>query len=127
MNHKELLKTYNEWRRGADIEQPNPTDIGKAIDSVLSENDELRASNNKLRESLRDACMYLACTVDISKYNKVLKSTPAQSLAEMKAEAVMSVMKHCHVESMLGSEIMGTVSVMEIVEYANNLKVVSDE
>jgi hypothetical protein len=31
------LETYNSWRRGAEIEQPNPTEIGEAIDIVLTE------------------------------------------------------------------------------------------
>ena len=31
---KELLKTYNRWRRGEEIECPNVTDIGKAIDKL---------------------------------------------------------------------------------------------
>jgi len=31
---KELLKTYNRWRRGEEIEQPDPIDIGKAIDKL---------------------------------------------------------------------------------------------
>lgn len=31
---KELLKTYNRWRRGEEIEQPDPISIGKAIDKL---------------------------------------------------------------------------------------------
>ena len=31
----ELLKNYNKWRRGAEISQPNPTEIGVAISVVL--------------------------------------------------------------------------------------------
>lgn len=31
---KELLKIYNRWRRGEDIEQPDPVEIGKAIDKL---------------------------------------------------------------------------------------------
>lgn len=30
----ELLKTYNRWRRGEEIECPNVTDISKAIDKL---------------------------------------------------------------------------------------------
>lgn len=31
-----LLRAYNKWRRGAeDIEQPHPTEIGVALDTVL--------------------------------------------------------------------------------------------
>lgn len=32
---KELLKTYNRWRRGdSSVEHPHPTDIGRAIDKL---------------------------------------------------------------------------------------------
>lgn len=31
---QELLKTYNRWRRGEEIEQPDPIEIGKAIDKL---------------------------------------------------------------------------------------------
>jgi hypothetical protein len=31
-----FLKNYNQWRRGVDgIEQPNPKDIGNAIDAIV--------------------------------------------------------------------------------------------
>ena len=29
---RNLLRRYNEWRRGAEREMENPTEIGKAID-----------------------------------------------------------------------------------------------
>lgn len=29
------LRTYNEWRRGADIEQPKPLEIGQDIDEAI--------------------------------------------------------------------------------------------
>ena len=32
-----VLKIYNKWRRGADIPQPHPTEIGLAIDKILKE------------------------------------------------------------------------------------------
>lgn len=31
---KELLKTYNRWRRGEDLPVPDPVEIGKAIDKL---------------------------------------------------------------------------------------------
>ena len=39
MNIKEarfILFNYNIWRRGSDIEQPNPTQIGIAIDTIIN-------------------------------------------------------------------------------------------
>lgn len=34
-NACELLRHFNEWRRGGDGEMPNPAEIGKALDLVL--------------------------------------------------------------------------------------------
>lgn len=31
----ELLRSYQEWRRGGNGEMPNPKEIGKALDLVL--------------------------------------------------------------------------------------------
>lgn len=33
--HIKTIKEYNEWRRGAETEQPNPTTIGEALDEVV--------------------------------------------------------------------------------------------
>lgn len=52
MTNTQTLKTYNEWRRGADIPQPNPTDIGVAIDGVLSELEHLQKENEKLKAAV---------------------------------------------------------------------------
>jgi len=38
MNEKEahkLLEYYNRWRRGDDIEMPNPKEVGEAIDVAI--------------------------------------------------------------------------------------------
>lgn len=29
------LENYQEWRRGADIEQPNPTELGQKLDEAI--------------------------------------------------------------------------------------------
>lgn len=51
MNHIELLKTFNAWRRGAEnIEQPHPTEIGNAIDwavETLSRLDKWKRMDNQ--------------------------------------------------------------------------------
>jgi hypothetical protein len=31
----ERLKKYQKWRRGADIKQPNPKEIGETLDTVI--------------------------------------------------------------------------------------------
>jgi hypothetical protein len=33
----ELLKKYNDWRRGAETEMPHPSEIGLAIEIVIKE------------------------------------------------------------------------------------------
>lgn len=33
----ETLRKYNDWRRGAEIEMPHPSEIGLAIEIVLKE------------------------------------------------------------------------------------------
>ena len=33
---KQILKAYNEWRRGAEIDMINPTQVGIAIDVILN-------------------------------------------------------------------------------------------
>lgn len=35
--HIELLKKYNAWRRGSEIAQPHPKDIGEALDYAIGE------------------------------------------------------------------------------------------
>lgn len=41
----EFLESYNKWRRGAEMPQPNPTDIGVAIDELIK--DYKRLSNER--------------------------------------------------------------------------------
>ena len=43
---KNLLSDYNKWRRGEEIPQPNPTQIGIAIDVVLAELDRPKEMND---------------------------------------------------------------------------------
>lgn len=106
MNPIETLKYHNEWRRGSDTEMLNPTKLGKAIDTVIADyealqkqNDELRANNESLRSAL-DKALELArqdfsCSEGFYKYIKEkLESTPAQSLADIRAEAVTQFTEH---------------------------------
>ena len=41
----EFLRDYNRWRRGAEIPQPNPTEIGIAINTLIEEY--IKLSNEK--------------------------------------------------------------------------------
>lgn len=42
-----LLEDYNRWRRGAEIPQPHPTDIGVAISVVLKAVKTIPVNTNK--------------------------------------------------------------------------------
>lgn len=37
MNHLEVLRQFNAWRRGAETEMLDPAIIGQAIDAVIGE------------------------------------------------------------------------------------------
>lgn len=121
MTNTETLKTYNEWRRGAKIPQPNPADIGIAIDGVLNELEELRANNNELRDSFKDALWFLGCNMDTSKYKKVLEQYPAQSLADIKAQAVIEASSYKNFNGSIFSAVQ-VITVPDLIEYANKLK-----
>lgn len=41
------LKAYNEWRRGAETEQPHPTQIGQDIDAAIMIVEELILEQRK--------------------------------------------------------------------------------
>lgn len=99
MTNTETLKTYNEWRRGADIPQPSPADIGNAIDGVLSELDELKQSVGILasfplkirlecRKRIKDANgdEFAAMVLD-SASAALNRSSGEQALADIKADA----------------------------------------
>lgn len=50
------LHNFQKWRRGADIEQPDPTEIGKAIDGAIREMrnfQRLKVKIEKKREELK--------------------------------------------------------------------------
>jgi len=41
----ELLKTFNLWRRGADIPMPEPKQVGLAIDLIIAEIEKVIRTN----------------------------------------------------------------------------------
>jgi len=44
------LRRYNEWRRGADFEQPDPACLGHDIDAAVSLIDEMNKKSHKIRQ-----------------------------------------------------------------------------
>ena len=46
------LRQFNDWRRGADIPQPDPREIGEAIDAAVEMIERLEAAE-KERDALR--------------------------------------------------------------------------
>lgn len=49
IDHVELLRRYNEWRRGGEGAHPNPVDIGKAIDAAIASMERLRLIESAAR------------------------------------------------------------------------------
>lgn len=50
------LKYYNEWRRGSDTEQPNPTQIGRDIDAAVEIiKDEIEKSKQEIAQAATEA------------------------------------------------------------------------
>lgn len=48
----EFLKTFNQWRRGAEIPQPNPTEIGINIHYITTIMDKLIEEHPEILEKL---------------------------------------------------------------------------
>ena len=46
------LRRYNEWRRGADFEQPEPAAIGQDIDAAIAAIEQLDELRNAVTASL---------------------------------------------------------------------------
>lgn len=40
----DVIRNYNHWRRGADVPQTNPKELGKAIEEAIEEIGRLRAA-----------------------------------------------------------------------------------
>ena len=89
---------------------------------LISEIEEKNAEISELKASFKDAICLLSTSVDVSKYIKVLDKTQSQHLADVKADAVDSVLKNCRIQSAFGSDIMGTIDVISVVEYADKLR-----
>jgi hypothetical protein len=58
----------------------------------------------------------------INEFESARYKLPAQHLADIKADAVDSVLKNCRIQSAFGSDIMGTIDVISVVEYASKLR-----
>jgi hypothetical protein len=91
------------------------------LTALQKENDELRAYSNRLANALVicDA-QHEGSYIGGGLVREVLDETPAQSLAEVKADAVMSILDNVNDFEAFGSPKMMEVS--DIIEYANKLK-----
>lgn len=59
----DALRLFNVWRRGDDLPQPDPREIGLAIDSAVEALDEverLRAQNTILTDAINAASQIMA-------------------------------------------------------------------
>lgn len=113
MNPIETLKYHNKWRRNGEGEMCNPAELGVAIDTVIADyevmqkqNDELMANHLKTYEMNIKLCSLVASMhlrIDDEKASEIVRDesvkiigefradqlAPAQSLADIKAEAVI--------------------------------------
>lgn len=64
------LRRYNEWRRGADFDHPDPATIGKDIDAAI---DLLVGMRDAIRATL-DENMHLADGIDCTLHHLVVIS-----------------------------------------------------
>jgi len=94
MNPIETLKQHNEWRRGSNTEMLNPTNLGKAIDTVIADYEAMQKQNDELKYQLkiRDDLSCKTCkgagTVMIAIDDGMECPECAQSLSDIRAEAV---------------------------------------
>ncbi len=75
----ETLREYNSWRRGTsapDIEMPNPTVIGLAIDDTIAEVEHLRKEVMRMKEATMRA------RVEIERLEAIERA--AQTLIKMR-------------------------------------------
>ena len=53
INHIQILQRFNAWRRGSDvIEQPNPKEIGEALDWLIENYAAMKAQLAEARAEL---------------------------------------------------------------------------
>ena len=56
INHIQILQRFNAWRRGSDvIEQPNPKEIGEALDWLIENYVAIKAELAEARAELKIA------------------------------------------------------------------------
>ncbi len=88
MNPIETLKYHNKWRRDGEGEMCNPADLGKAIDTVIADYEALQKKNDDLSAKLAEIINAHDCK-DTHELWKAVRKTLAQSLADIRAEAVI--------------------------------------
>ena len=52
----ENLSRFNEWRRGGDGEQPDPTEVGEAIEAALDALTTLERERDEARDNIARLC-----------------------------------------------------------------------
>lgn len=148
MNPIETLKYHNKWRRNGEGEMCNPAELGVAIDTVIADYEVMQKQNDELRAKIADIqSKWEFASSDISSLFKTqpmnqndgsfaidgqschdlftaIVSTPAQSLADIRAEAVMDFMKDSGIEeSKLSGVKFKLGNIYKLAQdYANRIK-----
>jgi len=127
MNPIETLKYHNKWRRNGEGEMCNPAELGVAIDTVIADyevmqkqDDELRAYANRLANALVicDA-QHDGSYIGVGLVREVLDESPAQSLADIRAEAVIEAADKVESWGYGGHRI---AKYKDLIDHANRIK-----
>lgn len=125
MNPIETLKEHNEWRRGSDTEMLNPTNLGIVIDTVIADYEAMQKQNNELRGWVyavkEQAHAYEDTGVDEGLI-AAIDSTPAQSLADIRAEAVIEAIEKCNASAQEEDNGERLIYISDLVDHASRIK-----
>lgn len=124
MNPIETLKYHNKWRRNGEGEMCNPAELGIAIDTVIADYEAMQKQNDELRGwvyAVKEQAHAYEDTGFDEGLIAAIDSTPAHSLADIRAEAVMELTTSAGVftHEFTGEEL---ICIGDIIDYANRIK-----
>lgn len=76
-----ILRQFNEWRRGADVPQPKPREIGEAIDAAIAMIDRLEAAESDALEQARLSGMGASREASLMAKLEAAEKSDAESIA----------------------------------------------
>lgn len=110
------LRDYNNWRRGADVQQPHPDQIGKDLDAAIKLISQVQQMNAALNN----------CALKFREYARTHSAKPdhAKAMANMEmawlAESAMS--ESCKVDSASGSSILREERARAVEDFVDSVQ-----